>query len=238
MAIISFSSRYVTVKTFLKADLYRTLLGILAFLGILGIVLSYVAGFMAGPSWRDGRNLRAYYLSTYKVQSDENMRLLFPWDSHTAIEGAEILEKYRLNVFSKPSLDPEQLTLVEASTQFHIDSINNNQLGQQGNNTISISQQEETLTILGWAIDQQAQNTAGGVFVCIDGRINIPALYGLNRPDVAQALHNGRYRSSGFLASFATSVLGEGQHTLSMKIVTSDKKGYYEPDQNIVIEVK
>lgn len=49
---------------------------------------------------------------------------------------------------------------------------------------------------------------------------------------------NPDYRFSGFSASFATSVLDEGQHTLSLKIVTADKKGYYQPEQTIVLEVR
>jgi len=238
MAIMSLLFKYVTVKTFLRADLDRTSFGFLVFIVILGIVISYGWGITQGPPWRDISNLKAYYLSTYKVQSDQNMSLLFPWDSHTAREGAEILEKYRLNVFSKPSIKPDELTLVEGSTEFHIDTINNRQPSQQDPYTINISQQEETLTVMGWAVDQQFEKTAGGVFIIIDGKIDIPALYGLDRPDIADHFGKSQYRFSGFRASFATSVVGEGQHVLSLKIVTSDKKGYYEPDQNILIEVK
>jgi len=40
------------------------------------------------------------------------------------------------------------------------------------------------------------------------------------------------------LTSFGTLVLDEGQHTLSLKIVTADKKGYYEADQEIILEVR
>jgi len=235
LGMISLETKYVNVKTFL--------LGFLTLFIILGIGLSYGSGLWgsgikSGPSWRDFHNLNAYYLSTYRVQSDENLGSLYPWDPQVAREGAEVLEKHRLNVFARPSLEPEELTPAEGSTLFHIDSINDRPPSQQDSWIINVSQQEETLTIVGWAVDQQVQNTAGGVFVNIDGQIDIPALYGLDRPDVATLLGENRYRYSGFWASFATSVVGEGQHTLSLKIVTADKKGYYEADQKIILEVR
>jgi len=175
----------------------------------------------------------------YRVQSDEILkRLSWPPNAQTVREGAEVLEKYRLNVFSGPSLKPEELTLAEGSTQFHIDSVNDSPLSQQNPDIINLSQQNETLKIVGWAVDQEAKNTAGGVFICIDGKIDIPAMYGGDRPDVAARFGESSYRSSGFMASFATSVVGEGQHVLSLKIVTADKKGYYEPDEKILIEVR
>jgi hypothetical protein len=231
MALISSEAKHVNVKPFL--------LGFLTSLIILGIALSsYSAIKEEGPLLRNYGNWFVYVLSTYKVQSDENMYGLFPWDSHTAREGAEVLEKYRLNVFSRPSLKPDDLITVAGSTEFGIESINDLQLSQQNPGIINLSLQKETLTIWGWAVDQEAKNTAGGVFISIDGQIDIPAMYGGDRPDIAASLGEDRYRFSGFRASFATSVVGEGQHVISLKIVTADKKGYYEPDQNILIEVK
>lgn len=238
MAMISLSINRMTVKTFLKWGPNRIFVVSLAFVVIVGIAISYQWGIAQGSSHRSFSNLNSYYLSTYKVQSDANLWWLFPWDTHTARESAMVLEKYKLNVFSRPSLTSEELTLVQKSTPFHVDSINNCTLSGQNACIINLSDYNETLIISGWAVDQEAKNAAGGVFVSMDGKIDIPALYGLDRPDVAQALHNARYKSSGFLASFATAVLGEGQHVVSLKIVTFDKKGYYEPDQNILVDVK
>jgi len=231
MALISSEAKHVNVKPFL--------LGFFTSLTILGIALSsYSAIKEEGPLLRNSGNWAAYVLSTYKVQSDENMHGLFPWDSHTAREGAEILEKYRLNVFSRPSLKPDDLIPVAGSTEFGIESINDLQLSQQNPSIINLSPQKETVTIWGWAVDQEAKNTAGGVFISIDGQIDIPTMYGGDRPDVAARFGESHYRFSGFRASFATSVLGEGQHVISLKIVTADKKGYYEPDEKILIEVR
>jgi hypothetical protein len=176
-------------------------------------------------------------VSTYELQSAENLRetLPYPW---LVRAWAPILEKYNLNVFSKPRLEPEKLALVEGSTLSGIDSVNDRRLAQLDTPIIINAQDEETITISGWAVDQKAGRAAGGVFVNVDGQIDIPTLYGSNRQSVVDIFKNSRYRYSGFWASFATSVLGEGQHTLSLKIVTADKKGYYEADQEIILEVR
>ena len=65
---------------------------------------------------------------------------------------------------------------------------------------------------------------ADGVFINIDGRDFIPAMYGGDRPDVAKAFHNDDYRFSGFSAQFATSALSKGYHSLILKIITKDKR--------------
>jgi len=121
---------------------------------------------------------------------------------------------------------------------YFVDFVNGHAVRQADSSFIINSDQEQTITISGWAVDQQAQKQAGGVFVTIDDKLDIPALYGLDRKDVADHFQNRRYRFSGFSASFATSVLGKGRHTVSLKIVTADKKGYYVADPKIVLEIK
>jgi len=230
MGIISLKTKHIDVKPFL--------VGFLTSLMVLGLAVSSITAVkIEAPKWTGIAKWQAYFLSTYRVQSDENINSLCPWDLHVAREGAEILEKYRLSVFSGPSLKPDDLIPVAGSTEFGIESINDLQLSQQNPGIINLSLQKGTLTIWGWAVDQEAKNTAGAVFISIDGQIDIPAWYGWDRPDIAARFGESRYRFSGFMASFATSVVGEGQHTLSLKIVTADKKRYYEPDQKIVLEV-
>ena len=233
LGMISLETKYVSVK--------RLLVGFLLTFIILGIGLSYAGAIHEGPEWRDNKNLDAYYLSTFRVQSDQTLRSLFVFNPQIAREGAEVLEKHRLNVFSRPSLEPEELTPVEGSTQSNYwvnrAYMENCPAGQQDSCIIN-AEWQATLTIQGWAVDQQAQNTAGGVFINIDGQIDIPALYGRDRPDVATLLMDNRYRFSGFFASFSTALVGEGQHVLSLKIVTADKKGYYEADQKIILEIR
>jgi len=236
LAIISLKTKHMNVKPLL--------IGFVTSLIVLGIAVSYITAKIDGPTWKGWPSWnmvytkQAYYLSTFRVQSCENLKGVYFFGCEGARASAEVLEKYKLDVFSTPSLKIENLTPIEGSTQFHIDSINYYPLSQQNPGIINLSNQTETLTIWGWAVDQEAKNTAGGVFISIDGQIDIPAMYSMDRPDIAASFGESRYRFSGFMASFATSVVGEGQHTLSLKIVTVDKKGYYEPDEKILIEVR
>ena len=91
--------------------------------------------------------------------------------------------------------------------------------------------------MLGWAVDRTAGQPAGGVVVDLDGRLQIPALYGLERADVARDLGNSTYRYSGFRAEFATALLKPGPHRLTVMIVSADKTGYYLGDRSVTVDV-
>jgi len=230
LLIMSLKVRHENVKTFF--------FGFLVSLVVLGVVTSGSHALVEdGKELRVARNAAAYYLSTYQLQSDEKLTRLYP-DAQAVRERARILEKYKLNVFSEDRLELEALGRTSSTTLFYIHTINGRLLSQQASPIVIDAQREETVTISGWAVDQHAEKTAGGVFITINDRIDIPAIYGLDRPDVADYFKNPHYRFSGFSASFATAVLGKGQHTLTLKIVTMDKKGYYQPDQKIILEVR
>jgi hypothetical protein len=62
------------------------------------------------------------------------------------------------------------------------------------------------------------------LFVSIDGQMDITSSFRTNRKDPGDHSRNSCCRVSGFWAYFTTSVLGEGQHTMSLKIVTADTK--------------
>jgi hypothetical protein len=123
-------------------------------------------------------------------------------------------------------------------TLFNIEGFDNQAPGQN-NYSFAISlQKTEMVTISGWAVDQKAETAAGGVFLNIDGEKDIPASYGIDRPDVADYFQNINYGPSGFSVSFPTSWLDKGKHVLTLKIVTADKREYYEPAQKITLEIK
>lgn len=230
LAILQLKVKYQNLKPFL--------FGFVLSLMTLGIIASYGHAIMSdGKSIRAYRSQAAYYLSTFEFQSDEHLALLF--SNHQVVrERAETLRKYKLNVFASPRFELEKLPLVEGTTLFYIDTIDGRQSAQQGYHIIIDGQQEKTITVSGWAVDQKAGQAASGVFINIDGQKDILAYYGVDRPDVAAALKNDHYRYSGFLASFPTSTLSEGQHTLSLKIVTADISGYYVPEQIVILEVR
>ena len=118
-------------------------------------------------------------------------------------------------------------------TDYTIDTI--------GNVTISNKQRplpvieiagKKNLLITGWAVDDRAKLLAGGVEVNIDGKL-FPAVYGLDRPDVAKAYEIPAYKLSGFKASIPLADIGKGEHTLTLKVYTYDKKNYFSSGEKI-----
>jgi hypothetical protein len=122
-----------------------------------------------------------------------------------------------------------------SSTLFSVDVIND-QVSPQ--NVVIEAKHGDGIYIAGWAVDEQAQREAGGVFVEVDKRLVIPALYGLDRPDVAAHFRNERYRLSGFSVFFAASALERGRHTLSLKVTAADRRGYYDTGYRTMLEIK
>jgi SAM-dependent methyltransferase len=135
------------------------------------------------------------------------------------------------------AVDFAQVKEVKQATRFFIDTINNTPLGHQLVPGLLFGS-DETIRITGWAIDESAQKAAGGVFINVDGTQDLPAHYGLDRLDVAAALGNYHCRFAGFTSSISASSLKKGRHTLGLKVLTADKKGYYEADQKINIEIR
>jgi hypothetical protein len=96
----------------------------------------------------------------------------------------------------------------------------------------------ETITIIGWAVDSRAGGLASAVFVTFDGTLDIPTLYGLDRVDVANAFSNPNFRFSGFLASFSSSILRAGEHTMTLKIVGKSEQNFYYSTETVLFVVK
>jgi hypothetical protein len=91
--------------------------------------------------------------------------------------------------------------------------------------------------VSGWAVDAEAQDTAGGVYVVIDGK-PYPAFYGTEKKQVAERFDEPEYRYSGFWRAIPVSEVGRGVHELSLIVVTSDGERYYRPDKEISFDVE
>jgi hypothetical protein len=208
------------------------LVGVLFTLLISSTMIHFPYGWRVGEDIKRRNEIGTYILTTYKIQSDENIkRYLYPIPD-VVRERAKFLEMNKLNVFNKPLINISDLMPLESDTLYWIDTINSKVISQQ---TIIIinSSKEETITIQGWAVDKIAKNTASAVFLTIDERINIPTYYGLDRLDVANAYKEPNFRFSGFIATFSSSILEKGEHTISIKIVAKNGNGYYQSEQTI-----
>jgi hypothetical protein len=116
------------------------------------------------------------------------------------------------------------LPLVAGTTQYNIDQIG--PYGQPLGNNLRIRLGDKVI-VRGWAVDTSAATLAGGVEVVIDGTAyKLP--YFLTRTDVAAALRSPAFTDSGYLGIIAAYLLPEGKHTMSLRVVTSDRKKYYE----------
>ena len=87
---------------------------------------------------------------------------------------------------------------------------------------------DSSALIMGWAVDDTAKKLSGGVDVVIDqttysarpsNRTDVAAYY--KQPDLAMA---------GFELLVPPGLLTKGDHTLSIRVISSDKKSYYQGD--------
>jgi hypothetical protein len=80
--------------------------------------------------------------------------------------------------------------------------------------------------VVGWAVDTPNHRLAADVDVVVDER-PFPAFYGIDRPDVAEYLGVPDYRASGFTARLPGADAGRGEHTISIRILSADRRCYY-----------
>ena len=130
---------------------------------------------------------------------------------------------------SAPEADGEPL--------YSVDIVNGRSLSEDATLYVD-GESEREITLGGWAVDHRAGAAAGGVYVCVDGERDIPTVYGQERKDVAAVHNNPLFEASGFAASVPTSVLEKGPHTLTLKVLTADGKGFYSPARRIHVYVR
>ena len=81
--------------------------------------------------------------------------------------------------------------------------------------------------VSGWAVDAEAGQAASGVDIVIDQK-PFTALYSLDRPDVAEHFHTPAYGRSGFELTIPATQLDAGQHTLMIRIIDHQARGYFQ----------
>jgi hypothetical protein len=91
------------------------------------------------------------------------------------------------------------------------------------------------LAVSGWAADPTG-GLASGIEIAIDQK-PYPATYGLERPDVAAALKNPACERSGFKFTIPASQFSIGVHTVAVRIINKDRRGYFEtPALHVLVE--
>ena len=115
------------------------------------------------------------------------------------------------------------LTKSQTAPSYSIDYVDGAQNPVQAPPTVVGANQNVTAS--GWA--GTPNGLAGGVDVVIDGK-PFKSNYGLERDDVAAATHNPALAKSGYNFSMPASQIGPGTHTLTVRVISSDKQSYYE----------
>jgi hypothetical protein len=96
----------------------------------------------------------------------------------------------------------------------------------------------ETVGISGWAVDPVAHRAAKAVYIDIDGTLDVPAHYGLERHDVAEYLGDPGDELSGFSAHLEDRLLVNGPHSITFKVLSDDGSHIYVPNYALRIDVR
>lgn len=213
------------------------LLSALASVVLLSAAVSYQEGIEVGNKERVARERAAFVLSTYESQPDEALTKNLNPRARVVRERAPILQRLGYNVFSEPQdlSELSALSPVSSSTSFAV-TVRGDGVSQQGP-TVVVPEESSSIELIGWAVDDENESTAGGVYVDVDGRL-FPAFYGADRQDVADSSGVPSYRYSGFERAIPVSEIGAGAHELSVIVLTAGKTEYYEPDEKVTLEVR
>jgi phosphoglycerol transferase len=81
--------------------------------------------------------------------------------------------------------------------------------------------------VMGWAVDAKRALPASAVDVAID-EVPFPALYGSDRPDVAEYFHRQAYFTTGFAVEIPGGSVSAGPHVLTVRVVSADRACYFK----------
>jgi hypothetical protein len=95
----------------------------------------------------------------------------------------------------------------------------------------------DKIRIAGNYVDAVHGDAAAGVIAMIGDKPFV-AGYGGERPDIASALNNPKYLKSQFYVEIPASSVGKGLHDVKMRVIASDRSGYYESGVVAKLDVK
>ena len=196
----------------------------------------YVQVFGEGYQNFGQQTLSAYHLRTAPMQTDRILKDV--GEASVVRQVSDLLRRLKFNVFAQPPLElPVGMRQVDEKDLPHFIDLFMGQPVPGDSHTVIVTKQMDTISVVGHAQDKAAQAPAGGVFIEVDGAMDVPAAYGLPRPDVAKNSGRWSYRYSGFEADFATSLLKAGRHSLRVKVVSADRKNCALSAEALVLEL-
>ena len=140
-------------------------------------------------------------------------------------------------VIALTKIDLRREASITQPTDYYIDVIGNVPITNKKVPIEVTMGRKKDLFVSGWAVDERSKLPAGSVEVNIDGKL-FSTTYGLDRPDVAKAYEVPAYRFTGFQTMIPVAEIGRGEHLMSIKIFTNNKKAYYPAGDSIKFEIK
>lgn len=113
---------------------------------------------------------------------------------------------------------------IDQKTLWNIDLINNLRFDEQQNFSV---EKNKPIALYGWAVDAIDEKPIGTVIVELNNE-RFKAKTGLERLDVSNAYAKKEYLKSGFLVTIPYSKFSNRKNTISLYLITSDKKYYYQ----------
>lgn len=95
---------------------------------------------------------------------------------------------------------------------------------------------DDMIEITGIAIDSHERNLAVGVYIKIDDQL-FEAKYGIPDEGIVKHTKEKKYYKSGFFVEIPKNKLKKGKCDISLLVISSDRKTYYEQKKKVSIKV-
>jgi hypothetical protein len=95
----------------------------------------------------------------------------------------------------------------------------------------------DVIAITGNFIDYEKKDAAAWVFFVVGDKV-FPASARSDRPDIAKTHGSEKYLSSQFAADIPTAAVGRGVFPIAVRVISSDKSGFYESGALAKVSVK
>ena len=83
------------------------------------------------------------------------------------------------------------------------------------------------VSLQGWAVDLESRHPSSAIYATV-ARSIVRGRVGIERTDVAQALHDPAYEYSGFILDIPTASLPAGTYTVALRGLTAKANGSYD----------
>ena len=119
---------------------------------------------------------------------------------------------------------------LEAPLAGYVDAVNG--IAPQADRTVVLSRGTQTIAVQGWAVDTATAKPGSAMALLVNNHL-IRCTYGIERPDVATALHSGKYTYSGYSCQIGAGAFNASGVTFEPILMTG--KGTYYSGPKVVV---